>query len=228
MPSPTQNTFMDRMRQMMFRLIRNQAPEPARPDYNEQPSADESVQIPVGPDYSPFLFQNVNVNDIQPSVFRHAVEQEQAVRDSAWERFQQSRSAQQAQSHDGWYVQMPESTAQRQARQHALDRERAMRTPQGATWTFIDEQVPEWLAHRKDGFYLQDPMENGGAIEATVKKAGITCIVLPTISVESGQVEYRKHSAEPTNGAQRTEFEEFAMKEIRKWAAENKTLAAMA
>ena len=254
MPSPTQNAFMDRMRQMMFRPIRNRAPEPARPDYNEHPSAGETAQIPVEDDYNPFLFQNVNANDIQPSVFRHTAEREQAIRDSAWERFQQSRSAQQAQSHDGWYGhlrhgQTPESVARRsQSADHSDAWRYAQQAPQPSERTLTRERLryaaerlrsgvvstpwheaPEWFSHRRNELVeLPYVMEYGSVCECLLRWEGDEYIVLPTISLKTGQVEYKKGSPEPQNGKERTECEEFAMKEIRKWAAENKTLAAMA
>lgn len=215
MPSPTQNTFIDRIRQIMFQPIRNQAPEPVRPDYNESPSADEAIQIRVDADYSEHL-RSIASMAASPAVIDWA---------AIGQRSREIHDRIARDQADLMRYQAQESVARRERYLSRTTLEQVRdRLMAGNIWhhPHTHRGAPEtiWFdeEYKKDGFYLQGPMEPGGAIEAQVKKAGITCIVLPSISLESGQVEYRKHSVEPTNGAQRTEFEEFAMAEIRNWA----------
>lgn len=225
-PRPTGSNAMpwnERLRSLFRGELR--APEPARPDYNEQPSADEAVRIPVGLDGNPIFRPSASLrtSETQTIDWQRIAEQVQRgehrldrARDGVDHAFDAWRYAQQA-------PQPSERSRARERLRYAAERLRSgvVSTP----W----HEAPEWLSHRKNELVeLPYIMEYGSVCESLLRWEGSEYVVLPTISLKTGQVEYKKGSPEPQNGKERTECEEFAMKEIRKWEAENKTLAAMA
>lgn len=204
MPSPTQNAFMDRIRQMMFRgPVRS--PEPQGPDYNEQPSANEAVQIPVGLDGNPIFRPSASLRTSetqtidwqriaeQVRVGEHGLGRGNAI-EGVDPAFNEWRYAQQA----------PESVAQRE---RYLSRDTL-------------QQARDRLM-AGNGFYELPNLNHRGIKEAGVRYKGMKCTVLPVISLKAGQVEYCKGSPEPANGTQRIEFEKYAMERIIEWGKKN-------
>lgn len=195
MPSQTQNNFMDLMRQMTFRgpvHWQDPAPEP-----------DNTVEIPVGPDYNQYLFENVSINSVQSQHFRLPTDEER----EAIQRIESVYPHLIASQQDVIYWQRIAEQFQRG--EHRLGRDQN-------PWTMYSETIEP-----ADEFYELPNLNHRGIKEAGVRYKGVECTVLPVISLKSGQVEYCKGSPEPANGTERLEFEKYAMEKIIEWGKKN-------